>query len=50
MAQPIKGVGGEVEDHSKASGLELRQLRAQRKKGVGGEVEGHSKASGLELR
>ncbi|MBQ1737275.1 MAG: hypothetical protein II040_03455, partial [Muribaculaceae bacterium] len=21
MAQPIKGVGGEVEDHSKASGL-----------------------------
>jgi hypothetical protein len=23
-AHPIKGVGGEVEDHSKASGLELR--------------------------
>ena len=24
-AHPIKGVGGEVEDHSKASGLDLRQ-------------------------
>jgi hypothetical protein len=24
LAHPIKGVGGEVEDRSKASGLELR--------------------------